>query len=718
MKRFAARVVVALLCLSFLPVAFSQWTRTEVAGRSVCIDPDGKTFTPSYEGRSTVTVACNVLTQIETWLGGSLAEAQLALIMPPTTPPPTTPPSLPMGWQILPIGTGLGTAVLSYDTGDWTIVDTGGVVFGNLDQTTVFDVTAGVSADMTLTACVTAADIDGTPVSAKPFVMVRESTAANSQNFHIGIRGASGRRVYRRATTSGSTETIAQDITATVLPLCLRVSVDADNETARAEQSFNGTDYTQLGVDQAFSWLGGTFRAQIGCTANNDADPTATNTCVFDSVVFSLAAVDHDATTVSDIPPFADERMAGVTLEGGRTTVDVDTSAEWQTAMNSAACKTTIQLAPGTYDGNKSITKVCSAAQAIIIKGAANHTSVYQRNASTGGTFTFEGQHNIIDGLKVGTGAIIMAGGTGNRILRHEQTGWGIPSAIRIMPGDGLEIAYCYMHEPGAYTWSSGQPAEFRMGIKMYTPGGLVSSLHKNVWIHHCHFDDFPERPGGNGNFNSGSSDAIEACVANYSWTPNEQGDLNWHIEDNLFTDHKQGDQVIDLKCGGNVLRRNTIKDGPANRVDFRLGSRNRADSNYFAVAGFGVRGAFHRLACNYVRGSQSARGIQINAGNLDAQDTSDINGNPRAEDVLVAENDADKLSVGFVVSTNPVSSLQAQRTQIEDHTGTITDLGTDTNEEMTSDVNCESPVELDDTDVGPDKFDDAPAAYKAAREP
>jgi hypothetical protein len=84
---------------------------------------------------------------------------------------------------------------------------------------------------------------------------------------------------------------------------------------------------------------------------------------------------------------------------------------------------------------------------------------------------------------------------------------------------------------------------------------------------------------------------------------------------------------------------------------------------------------------------------------------------------VLLARNDADAVNVGFDTGSSPASTLAAQRTRIESHTGTVNELlETDTVQVGPSPVLCAEAVELDTDDVGPAKMATAPAAYLAAR--
>jgi hypothetical protein len=76
----------------------------------------------------------------------------------------------------------------------------------------------------------------------------------------------------------------------------------------------------------------------------------------------------------SDTPDYPDP-LIGVTLQGGRTTVNV-TPATLQNALNNAVAGQTIQLDADNYTAAYVINKTAPANNPIIIKGADNFTSV------------------------------------------------------------------------------------------------------------------------------------------------------------------------------------------------------------------------------------------------------------------------------------------------------------------------------------------------------
>lgn len=746
--QFAKRVFrvlagIMLACAFFQPIELiaQQWTRVERDGRWVCertptvgVDVED-VFVPPYTSKGNVTEACKTVSAFEeaftALFGLSIAQAQLSLFMPPTPPPPPPTP-FPSGWSDLTLDGGVlawsSTLGFNEGTGEFSIADGGGQAFGTSDHTRVFDRTGGVSSDMTLTVRITASEIDGTPPAAKPFIMVRGSTAANSKNLHAGIRGDTGRRVYERATDGDSTVAIVTDTGTTTWPMCLRVSVDVDNDSARFEQSANCSAFTPMGVDLVRSWLGSTFRVNIGCSANNDADPDAKNTCVFDNVTFSTAPVNHVGTPMSDTPDYEDVNpdgaLVGVTTQSGRTLTSVANSAALPAAMADQDCKETLQLANGTYTGNYTFTANCAADVPFIVE-CLNPGMCTLAN----GTWTMTGARNQLRRVHLSNVNVVIDGDN-NKLLQFTQTGWsGVGISPRNISGTGknCEIAYGEQYSPTAFGPSDGS-TQIRMGIRSQENG--LSTFHKGCWIHHMDQHDFPAKPDPN-LYSSGQSDADEVCETNNSGTYRDI-DAGWYFEDILVRDHLQGNGTadaasFDLKCGGIVVRRMTF--------DNVYGFISMRGSTYYpstfegiwmdddAAEGIaGIRGDGMRVIGNRVSGN-----LYAYAGDLACTGQGSASLRAAACNPLIVGNIVNGITyIGYEFSS-ATFTVPLSDGIIRAHTGTIVANGSNcagpcvTNLTNTpsaaAGLNYTPAVKLTPADVGPDKISDAPTAYKQARD-
>jgi hypothetical protein len=631
-------------------------------------------------------------------------------------PPPAGDPPAPWTEEQIDGGSLTFTCDLTYDAGEWTFETEGGQFFGTADDGCV--AATAVEGDWTLTLRITDSDIDGDPVSAKPFLGARQSLDGDASNIHCGVRGATGRRCYERANVGGSTTTYYTDATTTTFPKCFKFEVDADNQSARGYQSSNCSDYDSMD-ERELSWLGSAHYVVFGATPNDSGDLGLTLDAVFDTVSLDTSTpVNHGTPTEpeSETPDYEDP-VEGVTHIGGRTASGAANISAWQTAGTTVPCGRTVTLGATSFSGNVTWDRDCPADNPAILQGASNFTSVY-----TSGTLDITGANNIVRGVFFSGGKIKLRG-TNNKVLANKITNWA-DVAIQIgnnndpTPGTQGEIAYNECYSPAPY---SGSAVQFRMCIRLNTSSD-PNTVHTDFWVHHNHFHDFPDHPIPN-DFGSGQADTREYGESNYGFSSTllAGGYDEYNLAEDLLQD---GEAAVDVKLGGVVVRRNTFRDGVDVRVDARVGTNVKIEENWFEEGGTTVHSANNRVVCNVYDGDVDVatvgEGIVVMSGNIDWNGAGTQH--QRAQDTLIAKNTG-KLKVGD--RPNPSSSSYASyifpslRTTIEQHTGDETyDFHSETvdNSGSASDAVCTIATEMNVSQVGPSAITSASAGYKAAR--
>lgn len=473
----------------------------------------------------------------------------------------------------------------------------------------------------------------------------------------------------------------------------------------------DGTNWTQVGSDISHTL---TFPVYVGFFATS-ASTSESNTFEVDNRVQNDALVTLDAggdptdpnstpSGPSDTADYSDP-VAGVSLLGGRTTVNVSNTAQLDAALP-GSCGEDIVLAAGTYTGSKTVSTACPSNNPVAIIGADNFASVVT------GTWTLTGDYNIVRGLKFdGTSARVTCQGTNNKILGNEFTGWN-DNAVQTPKtgnvGTECEIAFNEFYSPNAYA-GTAPPTEFRQGIKV-RQAGSANTVHTNGWIHHNEFRDFLQKPDP-GDFSSGDGDAIELGTYNTGFIPTFNS--GWYVERNLMYRLLQsGNAAIDLKLGGVVARYNTVVDSDNVRIDIRYGSNSILEANYIENGGFTTHHDNGNVVCNAALAGQGIRAI---AGALDCNEGT-ANGQPRTCNTLFDSNIA-SLDMGHAQGGGTI--LDALDNTIQNHTGSITldnETGTTDNRNGAQTYTCPAAAAMNDGQAGPDAMPNATQAYKDAR--
>ena len=404
----------------------------------------------------------------------------------------------------------------------------------------------------------------------------------------------------------------------------------------------------------------------------------------------------------STIAPDYDDPMLACSGLAGRHNVSVSSSAALQQALEGARCGDTIQLAPGTYGGSFTTDVVCPLNAPVIVQGAPDFKSTITSN------ITLAGARAIITGLSFsGSDARVRLGGTNNKVIANSFTDWR-SIAVTTVTGNHGEIAYNEFWKPHAWLTNEVASTPLRMGIR--TQENDPSTFHFDVWVHHNYFHDFPAKPNP-ANYDSGQSDAIEVCVTGRSSTALML--TGWYIESNLIERHQQGHGIVDLKCGGNVVRFNSVLDSPGGRIDARNGSNNVFESNWMENSGgSNIRGGHNKIVGNYVHGGQ----IAVMAGEFEWNMAG--GGYPRAYDTLIAGNDMSGLYIGKANNDN--STYPALDTIVEGNSGPQPQLGRQQNTTIRQSTSAtfSAPFKLNSGRVGPAAMRQATAAYLSCRAP
>ncbi len=325
-----------------------------------------------------------------------------------------------------------------------------------------------------------------------------------------------------------------------------------------------------------------------------------------------------------------------------------------------------------------------------------NKTGVVLRSknllgATFTGQITMEGSNNYLFGFKIhGNNTNVRLGGTNNKVLRNNFQGWP-RFAITAVTGRGGEIGYNEFSRP--CPWATCGGGDYPLRIAIRTAENSPSNFHFNAKVYRNYFHDFPTKPNP-ANYHSGQDDAMEVCQTLRPATAMLQ--TGWLIEYNLIANHLQGHGVMDFKCGGNIIRYNTMINSPAGRIDARNGHYNTVVGNWMeGTGGMTVLGRGHNYIGNRIVGGGS---IMVMAA--DGEWNINQNGlKQRAYEVTLTGNNA-PLTIG---KTYGGETFPAFNTRVQGHHGNISygmHTGTSVSASATGDV--PQAVKLTPSQVGP----------------
>lgn len=414
--------------------------------------------------------------------------------------------------------------------------------------------------------------------------------------------------------------------------------------------------------------------------------------------------------------PDYDDPVAGITLLGGRRTVNVANNSQLSSALSNALPGDTIQLASGSFSSNYTINKSPAANNPIIIKGAPNFAS------SMSGLLVMLGQNIILTGVLF-NGAVatqVRLRGFNNKVIGNKFTNvHGVSVNVGNKPGDPGshgEIAYNEFWSPDDWEFVYPEATEIRMAIRSQA-GSAFNTVHTDCWIHHNYVHDWPGKPNPS-IYASGQSDSFETPSSPlYSWmlTP-----IGWYVEDNVIQRHGQSGapSIVDFKAAGCVGRRNTALESSGIGIDARHGGTAIIEANW--MGGTHCHSIGNIIAGNVLTDS---KGIGLMAGDRPyTQNFTPDKGYAQNVDNHVCGNQG-LLTVGKFYAGQADRILPVLNALIEDHTGNVNyDPNQGTHSTVVDNRNGlstrlhEFAVQGSPNDVGPDALSAATAAYRSAR--
>jgi hypothetical protein len=461
----------------------------------------------------------------------------------------------------------------------------------------------------------------------------------------------------------------------------------------------------------------------LALTAESDTPAGVSSTAIFDDVVFNntLETVgggtpsqpDPDPTPTSGAGVYPDP-VLGVVPLGGRTAANCTTAACIATNL---VCGRTITLTAAITD-DLSINSSCAADNPVQIDGNGN-------SASGVWTYTTASARNIVQEVKFtyAGGTQVNLGGTNNKHIRNEHTGWGSASvttayAICATAGSDGEIGYTWFHDPGAWR-ATTITDQSRVALRT-CEGSTGASFHTGMRVHNNLFSDFPDKPIPT-SYGSGQNDAIEVCQTNVrSFIVATSFNTGWWIERNLVLRHLQGGQTgaatIDIKCpAGMVVRYNTMTSSNG-RIDIRspnpLAAPAWFEGNYSLDKGSTIHGANHKLLGNVGTMTLRAGGNDCNVVNTTGDYHSRVCG-------ALIEGGSGNITVGS--NAGPGTQLPALNTVIRDrscsgitlsnHSGTTNDCANTTSTQVYTEA-----FAITEDDVGPTRAQYASSAWRTPR--
>jgi hypothetical protein len=246
-------------------------------------------------------------------------------------------------------------------------------------------------------------------------------------------------------------------------------------------------------------------------------------------------------------------------------TINVNSIATLQTAINNANAGDIIILADGTYSNN-----TFNVSKSNIIVKAATPGGVFLNGTNaiiiSGSNVSFSGFQFTFGTI---TGNVITVNGDNNTLTQLNFNGYSAQKMIVLdAAGQYNTISYCNFEN---------KPIGGAAGNLIHIdPNPTLPGYHK---IRYCSFQNMPGAGGDNGNeciriSNGATSTYVSRTIVEY----------------NYFTNTGLGDsEAISVKCKENVLRYNTMVDNQQANFCFRNGDNNIAYGNFFINSG-GIR--------------------------------------------------------------------------------------------------------------------------------
>jgi len=157
---------------------------------------------------------------------------------------------------------------------------------------------------------------------------------------------------------------------------------------------------------------------------------------------------------------------------------------------------------------------------------------------------------------------------------------------------------------------------------------GAGSQVARRVRIHQNYFHDFTSPgPGSNG------AETIRFGLSGLSMSSGLGV-----IEDNLFVRCTGENEMLSIKSGANIIRRNTLLDSPGAQLTLRHGNGNIVRGNYLrGTDGIRIFGDRNRVSENYLEGNSGA--IQIGNGDGEVAAGAALTSHDRPDEAFLTSN-------------------------------------------------------------------------------
>jgi poly(beta-D-mannuronate) lyase len=295
----------------------------------------------------------------------------------------------------------------------------------------------------------------------------------------------------------------------------------------------------------------------------------------------------------------------------------VDSVAALQARIDAAKAGDVIRVKDGVYTTSSAITVRAQGTAAKPIRILAEHPGGVTIAGSHGFDVVAPAAHVTIDGF-------VFTHASGQTQIRPGATNVRFTHNVFEASGDG------------AYLTIAGDAAEIdrnefrnkRTVGNMIDVRGVGSQVAQRVRIHHNYFHDFTSPgPGTNG------AETIRFGLSGLSMSKGLGT-----IEDNLFVRCVGENEMLSIKSGENVIRRNTLLDSPGAQLTLRHGNGNIVRRNYLrGTDGIRIFGDRNRVSENYLEGNTVA--IQIGNGDGEVAEGAPLTSHDRPDATVIALN-------------------------------------------------------------------------------
>jgi poly(beta-D-mannuronate) lyase len=295
----------------------------------------------------------------------------------------------------------------------------------------------------------------------------------------------------------------------------------------------------------------------------------------------------------------------------------VDSLAALQARIDTAKAGDVVRVKDGVYTTSRAITVRAQGTAAKPVRIVAEHAGGVTITGTHGFDVVAPAAYVEIDGF-------IFTHASGQTQIRTGATNVRFTRNVFEAAGDG------------AYLTIAGDAAEIdrnefrnkRTVGNMIDVRGAGSQVAQRVRIHHNYFHDFTSPgPGTNG------AETIRFGLSGLSMSKGLGS-----IEDNLFVRCVGENEMLSIKSGENVIRRNTLLDSPGAQLTLRHGNGNVVRQNYLrGTDGIRIFGDRNRVSENYLEGNTVA--IQIGNGDGEVADGAALTSHDRPDAAVIAQN-------------------------------------------------------------------------------